>query len=97
MTNTVHEGVDATIARRNRYLTANYPRVGITVVEGAGCEFVDSNGRRYLDLFSGFGGTILGHCHPATTAAQSPKLPIPENRKYPPASNRLKVITSQKK
>jgi hypothetical protein len=32
-----------------------------------------------------------------TTVAQSPKLPIPENRKYPPASNRLKVISSQKK
>jgi len=36
-------------------------------------------------------------CHPATTAAQSPMLPMPENRKYPPASNRLKVISSQKK
>jgi acetylornithine/N-succinyldiaminopimelate aminotransferase len=73
MTNTVHKdvdvAVDATISRRNRYLTANYPRVGITVVEGSGCEFVDSTGRRYLDLFSGFGGTILGHCHPELVAA----------------------------
>src|SRR5439155_2635204 len=55
MTDTVQEGVDATIARRNRFLTLNYPRFGITVVEGRGCEFTDSTGRRYLDLFSGFG------------------------------------------
>ncbi len=69
MTHTVHEGVDATIDRRNRYLTANYPRHDITVVEGSGCEFTDSTGKRYLDLFSGFGGTILGHCHPELVAA----------------------------
>ena len=69
MANIVHVGVDATIARRNRFITQNYPRYGITVVEGSGCEFTDSNGRRYLDLFSGFGGTILGHCHPELIAA----------------------------
>ena len=73
MTRTVHDGVDAavdaTIARRNRFVTLNYPRYGITVVEGSGCEFTDSAGRTYLDLFSGFGGTILGHCHPELIAA----------------------------
>ena len=69
MANIVHVGVDATIARRNRFVTQNYPRYGITVVEGSGCEFTDSTGRRYLDLFSGFGGTILGHCHPELIAA----------------------------
>jgi len=36
-------------------------------------------------------------CHPAVTAAQSPMAPMPENRKYPPASKKLKVISSQKK
>ena len=69
MTNTLHEAVDATIERRDRFMTLNYPRHGITVVEGAGCEFTDSTGRTYLDLFSGFGGTILGHCHPELVAA----------------------------
>ena len=73
MTRTVHDGVDAavdaTIARRDRFVTLNYPRYGITVVEGSGCEFTDSAGRTYLDLFSGFGGTILGHCHPELIAA----------------------------
>src|SRR4029079_145739 len=26
-------------------------------------------GKKYLDLFAGFGGCILGHCHPALVAA----------------------------
>src|SRR5215469_240739 len=34
---------------------------------------------------------------PASTSAQSPKLPTPENSKYPPACNRLTVISSQTK
>ena len=65
------------IARRNRYVTLNYPRFGIAVAEGSGCEFTDTTGRTYLDLFSGFGGSILGHCHPelvATATEQAKKL-----------------------
>ena len=70
-------GADRTIERRNRYLTLNYPRFDITIVEGAGCRLVDANGKSYLDLFSGFGGTILGHCHPeliAVATEQASKL-----------------------
>src|SRR5690606_7507557 len=29
----------------------------------------DAGGRRYLDLFAGFGGAVLGHAHPALVAA----------------------------
>jgi acetylornithine/succinyldiaminopimelate/putrescine aminotransferase len=61
MTNTVRERVDATIERRERFMTQNYPRWGITVVEGSGCEFTDSTGTTSLDLFAGTGATILGH------------------------------------
>lgn len=48
---------------------SNYPRFGITIVEGSGCQLTDAGGKSYLDLFSGFGGTILGHCHPELVAA----------------------------
>lgn len=68
---------DPVIARRDRYVTLNYPRFGIAVADGSGCEFTDTTGRTYLDLFSGFGGTILGHCHPelvATATEQAKKL-----------------------
>ena len=34
-----------------------------------GCWLWDTNGTRYLDLFAGFGGSILGHCHPALVDA----------------------------
>ena len=45
-------------------MTLNYPRFPITMVEGRGSWLTDSTGKRYLDLFSGFGAGVLGHCHP---------------------------------
>ncbi len=61
--------VDPTIARHDQYLTLNYPRAPITMVEGRGSWLTDSTGKKYLDLFSGFGAGILGHCHPALVEA----------------------------
>lgn len=61
--------IDPTIARRDRHMTLNYPKFDIVVTEGQGCYFTDSNGNRYLDLFSGHGATILGHAHPDLVAA----------------------------
>jgi predicted acetylornithine/succinylornithine family transaminase len=60
---------DPTIARHDQYMIMNVPRYPITIVEGRGCWLTDSQGRRYLDLFSGFGAGILGHCHPDLVAA----------------------------
>ena len=43
-----------------------------TVITGGQGSWVwDTDGRKYLDLFAGFGGCILGHCHPALVAAVS--------------------------
>jgi acetylornithine/LysW-gamma-L-lysine aminotransferase len=42
---------------------------GISLVRGAGCTLVDSDGRIYLDLVSNYGVNVLGHAHPAVTAA----------------------------
>ena len=61
--------VDPVIARRERYMTLNHPRAGIVIAEGSGCELTGTNGKRYLDLFSGVGANILGHCHPDLVAA----------------------------
>ena len=57
------------IDRHDRYMTLNYPRLPITMVEGNGCRLTDAEGNEYLDLFSGFGAGILGHCHPDLVAA----------------------------
>jgi predicted acetylornithine/succinylornithine family transaminase len=47
-----------------RYLIGNYARLPIVMARGEGSTLWDTQGREYLDLFAGFGGCILGHCHP---------------------------------
>ena len=39
------------------------------IVRGEGCWLWDSQGRRYLDLSAAQGVAMLGHCHPALSAA----------------------------
>lgn len=53
----------------DRYMTHNAPRLPIAVVRGEGCRVLDAQGKKYLDLFAGFGGAILGHCQPDLVAA----------------------------
>src|SRR5439155_27259704 len=48
----------------DRFMAHTYARNPVAFVRGAGCELFDAEGKRYLDLFAGFGGSILGHCHP---------------------------------
>ena len=45
-------------------MTLNYGRFPIVIERGVGCELFDAEGKRYLDLFAGFGAGVLGHCHP---------------------------------
>lgn len=41
----------------------------LTIVRGQGCTLWDDEGRAYLDAASGQGVALLGHSHPAVTAA----------------------------
>ena len=52
------------LARGQRALIQNYARAPIVMVRGEGSSIWDADGKKYLDLFAGFGGAILGHCHP---------------------------------
>jgi acetylornithine/succinyldiaminopimelate/putrescine aminotransferase len=52
------------LERHDRYMVVNLPRYPIAMVRGEGCTLYDAEGKSYLDLFAGFGGPILGHCHP---------------------------------
>ena len=54
---------DPVIARHDAFMSPNYPRYGVVMARGEGCRVWDSEGNEYLDLFAGFGGPILGHCH----------------------------------
>ncbi|MGN6368465.1 MAG: aspartate aminotransferase family protein [Phycisphaerae bacterium] len=57
------------IGRHQAALTLNYGKLPVALVRGEGSRLWDAEGKEYLDLFAGFGGTILGHCHPALVEA----------------------------
>jgi acetylornithine/N-succinyldiaminopimelate aminotransferase len=54
-----------------QYLIGNYARLPVVMARGQGSRLWDSDDREYLDLFAGFGGTILGHCNPDLVRAAS--------------------------
>ncbi len=58
-----------TIELFKQYVIPNYGRYPVNLVRGEGSEVWDSEGRRYLDLFPGWGCNLLGHCPPAVVAA----------------------------
>lgn len=53
------------LERGGKVLIGNYARQPIAMVRGEGSYLWDADGKRYIDLFPGFGGSVLGHCHPA--------------------------------
>src|SRR6266496_1003638 len=46
-----------------------YKKRDIALVRGEGVYLWDAEGKRYLDMMSNYGVAILGHGHPAVTAA----------------------------
>ncbi len=55
--------------RGKQVLIANYARLPVVMDHGQGSYVWDTAGHKYLDLFAGFGGCVLGHCHRALIAA----------------------------
>ncbi len=55
--------------RAANVLIGNYARLPIVMKRGEGSHLWDTDGKEYLDLFAGFGGAVLGHCHPALIEA----------------------------
>ena len=53
----------------DRYVIPNYTRNPILLVKGSGVNIWDAEDKRYLDLFSGWAVSLLGHCHPNVVAA----------------------------
>jgi len=52
-----------------QYVIPNYRRYPVCIVRGEGTAVWDAEGRRYLDLFPGWGCNILGHCPPPVVRA----------------------------
>lgn len=55
----------------NKYSLNTYTRCGPVFVRGKGSWLWDDKGSRYLDLFPGWGVSILGHAHPKAVKAIS--------------------------
>jgi acetylornithine/N-succinyldiaminopimelate aminotransferase len=53
----------------NKYVMSNYTRLPLVAVRGEGPYIWDADGKRYLDLFSGWAVTGVGHCHPRLVEA----------------------------
>ncbi len=59
------------IERHDQFMVGNLNRYPVAMVRGQGSRLWDAQGRAYLDLFAGFGGSILGHAHPDLVRAVS--------------------------
>ena len=58
-----------TIDLFEQYVIPNYRRYPVCLVRGEGSFVWDADGRRYLDLFPGWGCNILGYCPPRIVEA----------------------------
>jgi acetylornithine/N-succinyldiaminopimelate aminotransferase len=58
-------------ALERRYAMPTYVRAPVQFTRGAGALLWDSEGREYVDLFSGLSVHNAGHCHPRIVAAVS--------------------------
>ena len=65
-------GVAEVLQQKRRFLVPSvyhFYRDPPLITRGEGCELFDSDGRTYLDLYSGVGAMSLGHSHPDVLAA----------------------------
>jgi acetylornithine/N-succinyldiaminopimelate aminotransferase len=63
------ESSQRTIERFQQFVIPNYTRYPISLVHGEGSYVWDAEGKRYLDLFPGWGCDILGHSPPRIVQA----------------------------
>ena len=96
---TVSEATGAVIEQFSRYVIGNYTRLPVVLVRGEGSYVWDLDGRRYLDLFPGWGCGILGHCPPRVVSAlqeQAARLIHVPNTWYMEAQGRLAQMLAER-
>lgn len=55
---------DNTADLYSRFVLPTYGREGLVFCKGEGSYLYDTSGKKYLDLYPGWGTGCLGHCHP---------------------------------
>ncbi len=81
-----------------RFVIGNYTRQPLVIVRAEGSQMWDLDGRRYLDLFPGWGCSLLGHCHPRVVEAireQAGRLIHIDNTFYTLEQGRLAELISE--
>jgi acetylornithine/N-succinyldiaminopimelate aminotransferase len=58
-----------TIALFDQYVIGNYRRYPVCLTRGEGSHVWDAEGKKYLDLFPGWGCDLIGHCPPRVVKA----------------------------
>lgn len=59
----------AIVEQFKKYVIGNYTRYPVCLVRGEGSRIWDDEGNCYLDLFPGWGCSLLGHCPPRVVKA----------------------------
>jgi ornithine--oxo-acid transaminase len=73
------------VAVENRYSAQNYHPLPVMLVRGEGAYLWDAEGRRYVDMMSGYSAASHGHAHPRILAAltqQAARLAVPSRAYY---------------
>jgi len=83
----------------SQYVMPNYGRIPAVITKGEGSYVWDAAGKRYLDLFPGWGVSGIGYCHPKVVAAvesQVKKLLHMPNNYYNELQGELAKVISEK-
>ena len=82
-----------------KYVIGCYTRNPVAIVRGRGSSVWDSNGKKYLDLFPGWGVNGLGHCHPQVVKAVKKQLSklihVPNNFYIEPQGELAKLLIEE--
>jgi predicted acetylornithine/succinylornithine family transaminase len=82
-----------------RCVIGNYGRTPVVITRASGSQMWDLDGKRYLDLFPGWGCSLLGHCHPRVVEAireQAGRIIHVDNTFYTVEQGRLAQIISER-
>ncbi len=83
----------------SRFVMDNYRRTRLVVSRAQGSTFWDLDGKKYIDLFPGWGCSLLGHCHPRIVEAirgQVGRLIHVDNTFYTVEQGRLAEMLSER-
>ena len=70
-----------------RYLMTTYRRIPVAFAHGQGGRLTDLEGKPYLDFIAGIAVSVLGHNHPAVTAALQAQAARPPAARQQPLSH----------